>query len=389
MPHGADSDQGDDSQSRLDDHGAVADDLGVFLAGDLLAGGAGSDQRMEAGARAAGHGDEQSREQSAQVALAADGLGQSIGPAGDHGDLHMHIGAEDADDGQDHHAVEQEGGQIVTRLQQHPDGQQGSCGDVNCYEDDPSGTAHVDADLQAQPDNKYNADDTNNSCGTDLGVLPVHEEAEDKCNDDEQQGGHCGGGVGRHSAGGEEAVVYKVLRGGVEGGAGRDSLISAGIGFGKVGHAVLEGVDLSRAVVRHEGAGHDGGEGSDDQDKNQQREDHEQLLSLGAHAVADNFRYGQAAVADGSEQRAEVVHGAEEDAADDNPEQDRQPAEHCSLDRSVNGACAGYGREMVSHQNRGMGGDIVLAVVVRMGRCFTVGVHAPLFGQPAAIEYVT
>ena len=50
-----------------------------------------------------------------------------------------------------------------------------------------------------------------------------------------------------------------------------------------------------------------------------------------------------AVVADRGEQGAEVMHCAEENAADDNPQENGNPAEDCGLDRSVNGARTGDG----------------------------------------------
>ena len=94
-------------------------------------------------------------------------------------------------------------------------------------------------------------------------------------------------------------------------------------------------------------------------------------------------------MADGGEEGAEVMHGTEEDAADYYPQEDGDPAENCSLDRSVNGACTGYGREMVAHQNGGVGGNKILSVVAGVCRGLMRGVNAPLLRQEAAVEDVT
>ena len=138
----------------------------------------------------------------------------------------------------------------------------------------------------------------------------------------------------------------------------------------------------------HEGASDDGGEARNDEDEDQQREDDEELIGLGADVVLDDLADGAAAVTDGREERAEVVHGAEEDTADDDPQEHGQPAEHSRLDGAVYRTGAGDGREVVAHQDGGVSRDKVLVVEfgVRGGR--TVGVHAPLLGQPGAVEYV-
>ena len=56
-------------------HGAVADQLGVGFFLDLLGGGAGANQRVEAGERSAGDGDEQHREHGNQKPV-TEGFGE-------------------------------------------------------------------------------------------------------------------------------------------------------------------------------------------------------------------------------------------------------------------------------------------------------------------------
>ena len=347
MPHGGGSDQGEDGQDALDDHGAVADDLGVLLGVDLLGAGAGGDQAVEAGDGAAGDGDEQGRDQIAAAGLpAGEGLELELAAPG---------AAEDADESQDHHAVQQEAGQIVTRLEEYPDREQGGQGDVHGDEDYPGGTRQVDADVQADEGDDDDADDADDGRGTDLGAPAVDEVAEDDGYDDEQQargrrGGVAGGVVHAH---GDEVVGVAV---GINGGLER--------------------------------TGNDGGEARDDEDEHQQREDDEELVGLGADVVLYDLADGAAAVTDGREQSAEVVHGAEEDTADDDPEENGQPAEHSRLDGAVDGAGAGDGREVVAHQDGGVGRDKVLVVEFGVRGSRTVGVHAPLLGKPGAVEYV-
>ena len=91
---------------------------------------------------------------------------------------------------------------------------------------------------------------------------------------------------------------------------------------------------------------------------------------------------------DGGEQSTKVMHCAEEDTTDDNPQENGNPAENCGLDRSVDGACASDGREMVAHQNGGVSRNKVLTVVAGVGRGFLVGVDAPLLCEPRAVENV-
>ena len=109
-------------------------------------------------------------------------------------------------------------------------------------------------------------------------------------------------------------------------------------------------------------------------------------MSTLAHGVPDNVADGLAAVADGREQGAVVMQAAEEDAADDAPQEHGDPAEHSGLDRSVDGAGARDGREVVTHQDSGLGGDEVDTVVQLDCGGLAGGINAPLLCQPTAIE---
>lgn len=113
--------------------------------------------------------------------------------------------------------------------------------------------------------------------GPTLAPPAVDEVAEDDGYDDEQQargrrGGVAGGVVHAH---GDEVVGVAV---GINGGLER--------------------------------TGNDGGEARDDEDEHQQREDDEELIRLRADVVLYDLADGAAAVTDGGEQSAEVVHGA-------------------------------------------------------------------------------
>ena len=96
-------------------------------------------------------------------------------------------------------------------------------------------------------------------------------------------------------------------------------------------------------------------------------------------------------MADGGDQGAEVVDAAEEDAADDDPQSAGQPAEAegRSVDGAGDGAGTGDGREVVAHQDGGLCGDVVDAVLhgVRGGLLIVLA-HAPLLAQPASVEHI-
>ena len=302
---------------------------------------------MEAGDSAAGDGDEQGREEACVAVEAA--------PACEGGQINVSAGEENTDDSNDHHAVEQEGAEVVTRLEQHPDRKQRSKHDVNCDEEDPEGTAAVDTEVQTCDNDGNDADDTDDGSGAYLAVLAVDEVAEDKGDNDKEQRGSCGRSVAADvsTTDGEQR---------------------------NCGLTILRNGD--------EGTGDNCGEGSDNENKNEQCEDGEQPLCLDAHAVLDDLADGAAVVTDRGEQSTEVMHCAEEDTADDNPQENGNPAEDSGLNRSVNGAGAGDGREMMSHQDGGVGRNEVLSVVTGVCRGFTIGIHAPFLCKEATVEDV-
>ena len=200
-------------------------------------------------------------------------------------------------------------------------------------------------ELQTDDQTQDNADHTHDG-GHRQGRAPaVHGQAEDDGHDDEQDRHHGHGGVG------------------VVGGA---------VG----GEAV-------------EGAGHDGGESGHHQHQGQVREHDKQLLGPLADVDGHHLAQGLALVADRGEQRAVVMDSAEEDAADEHPQHHGHPAEDGRLNGAVNGAGAGDGGKVVSHQDGGFGRDIVHAVLQLMSRSDLGVIHAPLLGQPASVEDIT
>ena len=56
------------------------------------------------------------------------------------------------------------------------------------------------------------------------------------------------------------------------------------------------------------------------------------------------------------------MNGADEDRAEYNPEEDRQPAECCRENRSDDGAGSGDGGEVMSQEHGGFGRNVVNAV---------------------------
>ena len=304
---------------------------------------------MEAGNGTAGNGGEQHREDglldTGGVHAVADGDQARTG-----GIHHVGVRDHNADGGNGQHGVQQEGGQVVTGLEQNPDGGDGSNGDVQANNPHPGGVGQVDgmpvhADGHAQAD----GDDTGDGGNAHGGIPAVNHEAEGNGDDDEKQGnhGHRSGGSG----GGQIHLTVHILGG--------------------------------------EGAGHDGSEGSYHQNQGQVGEDDEQTLCPQAHVGGDDLADGLALMADGGEQGAEVMDAAEEDAAHQNPQHTGQPAEHGGGDGAGNGAGTGDGGEVVSHQHRGLGGNVVDAILHGVRGGGLVGfTDAPLLAQVAAVEDV-
>ena len=333
-------DQGHNGQNALDQHAAVSDGLRVGLLIQLLGGGAGGDQRVEAGDSAAGDGGEQHGEHRSGVALGVE-HGQAV-----HGGMAHHNGH----GRQDQHGVQQEGGQIVTGLEQDPDGGDGGDQNVHAHDPHPRGGGQVDGvEVQADEDDGHDGDHADDGGNADGSVAAVDAVTEDDGDQDEQQGHH---------------------------------------GHLRVG---LRGLHVQNAVHigGAEGAGHDGRESGHDQNQGQIRENDEQALGAQGHVGGDDLADGLAAVADRGEQRAEVMHAAEENTADQDPQRAGQPAEAKArgADGAGDGARAGDGGEVVAHQDGSLCGDIVHAVLHGMcgGLLFAL-TDTPLLAQPAAIE---
>ena len=149
---------------------------------------------MEAGDRAAGDGHEQSREHIAKgAARRSDGVNE----AGEGGHVERWMRADDADEREEHHGVQQEGAEVVTRLQQDPHRRDGSHEDVDAADDHPGLVAEVDrVPLDAEPHDHGDGNNADERGHTERRVSAVHEETEEDRQDDEQQRNDRRGRVG-------------------------------------------------------------------------------------------------------------------------------------------------------------------------------------------------
>ena len=114
----------------------------------------------------------------------------------------------------------------------------------------------------------------------------------------------------------------------------------------------------------------------------------EELLRARPDVLGDDLADRRALVPHGGKERAVVMGGAKEDAAEDDPQQAGQPPEEGGLDRSVDGARARDRREVVPEEHRRLGRDEVNAVAQGVrGRGARI-VDPPLLFQPCAVEEV-
>ena len=370
-PHEADGAQRDHREHALDEHATIADRLRLALLVELFRRGTRSDEAMEAGDCAARDGDEQRREQKAgSSGLVRDGLARLVDEllagggvesgvggdkAGERRNLQVSRGAHDAcahdaDDGEDDHAIKQIARQVVARLQENPHRGDGGDQDVHAEDDHPRVIIERDRNAhkrQVVSDGNHddNQDDRRDNVHGAGNVAAARDEAVDDGDTDEDDRDH-----GR-------LLVGQVRRGGSGGADG-------------------------------ERVGNDGGKCGNDQQQRQIREDAEQLLRRAVDILGNNNGQRLALMAQRREQAAEVVHSAEEDAADEHPQKHGHPAEHGRLDGAVDGACAGDGREMVAQHHVGRRGHVVNAVFQLMGWSRALRVNSPLLGKPATVAHI-
>ena len=346
LPHVSNGAQRDNSQQALQKHAAVSDRLRLRLFIQLLGRGARRNQRMEAGNCTACNGYKQSREQQA-AATEHFGIGIERGgvECGESGNFCKRRVAENscannADNCQHNHAVQQKAGQIVAWLQKNPHGSHRSDQNVNAHDNHPRVLVNAaqEREVVAHGNNDgNNGNRAQNHNGT------------------------------RHVA------------------ATRYNAPNNGNGNEKNGNGSCARVSDIRAVGIGERTCHDRGKSGNNQHQRQKREHAEQLFCGLIDISRNNSSQRLTLVAQRGKQCAKVVHGANENAADKNPQQNGDPAKNCSLNRAVDGAGSGNGRKVVADNNVGLRRNVINAVFQGVGRGFNRVVDTPLFGQPSAI----
>ena len=296
---------------------------------------------MEARNRAAGHGDEQNGEHGAQLLVVE---------AGEHRQVHGRMGHQQAHGRTGDHADEHKGGHVITGLLHQPHGQHRGKEDVHEGDVAPGRLAQHQREVCAHHEGQHDERDAQHRFLPAGEVVLFLDQAEHHGEHHEHDGHHARRAVG----------------------LGRG---------GKAGHAVRHRVGV-------EGAGHHVGKGGDDNAAEQPAEQQEQLAAQLADVFLDQQAHGFALVLHRGVQGAEVRHGAEEDAAQKHPQQHGQPAKGGGLNGAGHRAGTGNGAELVAEHRPAVGGHIVLAVLMGVGRGFGGGIDAPFVGEPPAVQRV-
>ena len=248
---------------------------------------------MEARDSATGNRDEEDREERLPLDLEGD----------EGGHLDDGIGDEHAEDGARDHAEEQEDAQVVTRLHQEPHGQDG--GDEAVGKDDVAPNRRIEIERIRNTDGEHGDDerDGDEKLYHARGLHAADEESEAHRHEDVEHRNRGGRRV-RH---GETAV-------------------------------------LGEAVER---VRDDVGESGDDEEREEPAKQQEETPPRLADVLFDEHPHRAALVAHRRIERAKILHSAKEDAADEQPEEGREPAEHGGDDGSRDGACACDGRKLM------------------------------------------
>ena len=331
--------QSQNSQQAFKDHGTVADLQHILLVLNGLGGSTGGNKAVEAGNCTAGHGDKQDGEHGAQL---------FVGKAGEHRQIHGGVCHQQANHSTHNHGHEHKGGHVVTGLLEQPHGQHGSKEDVHKGDVAPSGLAQDQGQVCADNKGQHDEHDADNAFFPAGEVELFLQQAKDNGKHHEHDGHHAGSAVG----------------------------------LGSLNHCAVcaEGIEGAGNHVRKSG-NHDAAE--------QPAEQQEQLAAGLADVLFDQHTHALAVVLNGSIQGTKVGDSAEEDAAQQHPQQHRQPAESCGLNGTGNRACTGNGTELVGKHRPAIGGHIVPAILVDDSRSLGCGVDAPFVSQPAAVKHIS
>ena len=304
---------------------------------------------METGESTACDGDEQDREHH------AGGSGEAgKDRSGDSG-LTVDAQDDDAEDSADDHDDHHDGSEVIARSLEHLDGHGASEDQVDHDDGEPLELIQVDRELHTDGE---------------------HENHED----------HAGDELG--SAGEVELLLGPTKGDSDEGEQDGDGTSAAGgIGLGEVDSTGGSARSVNDRG-EHERLADHVGESGDDDDAEQPAEQQEQATTGLADVLLDELSQGLAVVLHRGVQGAKVVDGAKEDAADENPKHDGQPAKGHGDNRARDRAGTADRAELVRERGEGGNGREALAVLHALGRREGVLVDAPLVGQPAAVAQI-
>ncbi|MBQ2484649.1 MAG: hypothetical protein II519_04975, partial [Muribaculaceae bacterium] len=223
--------------------------------------------------RAAGNRDKQSREDGAAGEEAVALSGDARESRNCCGACACQGCADDGDNRNGNHEVEQERAQIIAGLQQNPNRCDRGNQDIDAEDVHPGIVGERDRmPVKADDNDQDDADTADYGSDADRNIFLVNQNAEDDRKHDEQdRDRRCG---------------------------------EVGVEVGSFEH-------LAGGVGAAEGTCYDGGKCRHNEQQRQPREGQEQALRLPAHRIADDFADGLASVADRSEQRTEIVDAAE------------------------------------------------------------------------------
>ena len=300
---------------------------------------------METGESTASNGDKQDREHH------AGGTGEAGEDRSGHRSLTVNTQDNDAEDSAGDHDDHHDRGEVVTRGLEHLDGHSASEDQVNHDDGEPLELGQINRELHTYGEHENHE----HHAGDELGSAGEVELLLGPTKDDGNEGEQDGDGAGAASSVGLSLVDS--AGGGIEDGSGKRTADHVG-------------------------------ESGDDDDAEQPAEQQEQTTAGLADVLLDELSERLAVVLHRSVQGAEVVDGAEEDTADEDPEHDGQPAEGHGDNRTRNRASTADRAELVRECGEGGNRREALAVLHALGRREGLFVNAPLVGQPSAIAQI-
>jgi len=337
-----------DGQKALQEHRPVADLAGRPLVGELLAGGPAGTQTVKAADGAAGDGDEHDRPARPED---PGPLGPVVPGDGGPGERRTAAkGRRDQGHQQKHHArVQDVHVDEIPALQEEPDGhtrrQQHVAADHQLPGQRRNGNGPFQADQDRDSADHQRQERTHPYGPFLLQVQESHQWRE--------------GGDDDHGHGGNPADQR--VRLGHAGSRIDDQLLA------KQGLAGLHAEIGQRDLAGQRGGGQiQKGRADQHEDRHQNHEHHHERR----RTDVPPRDHGQilAAFAHRHVRRHEVVHAAEEDAAQDDPQQGGSPAVEDRQHRPDDRSGPGDRREMVREDHRGLGGDVVASVIDGHGR---------------------